>query len=200
MIYIVYCIIVIAAVALFGFNTDGISFRNIPLLVSIISVILLLLIIRFIKYVCVFAKAKSKLKKSGYSVVKCNILPPVFRKNKGSHIVASKDGCTVNIFVMIVKRAYLRYHFEDINTLELYKSTRMAIKPRFRQANIVSEHVETKKVGTKKLYWDDNDTLSTRVVMFNKLPSAITHSISSQALCHGDKICGKIILYNLERL
>ncbi|MBO5212872.1 MAG: hypothetical protein J6B60_04950 [Clostridia bacterium] len=198
-IYFIYSVIVIISVALFGFGLDGGSMRNIPLLIVILSVIFLLLIIRFIKYTSVFVKANKKLKANGYKILKFNILPPVFRRNK-NHIIAEKDGECVNIFVVIVRKSYLTYHFESESTLELYKFTRLAIKPGFRQANIVSGHVEKRRIGIKKLSWFENEKEPLNIVLFNKIPNAITDSCSSKELGHGDEICNKITVWNLDRL
>ena len=193
--YIVYCLIVILLCGIF--IPDGIDGKidNVPLLIFLISILFITLIIKAILYIRPFIKAKKHLIQNGYTIQHFSISPMC----KSHHIVASKGDKAIKIFVLNVTRAYLTYHFDTINKLELYKSTRLAIKPRVGQANIISDHVDTKMIGSKKLHWQNSDfENATCIVLFNKLPSVVKDSTSRTALGNGDIICNKAILYDIK--
>ena len=197
--YIIYCLIVVLLCGIF--IPDGIDgeIDNIPLLILLISALVIFLVIKSILYIKTFVRAKSHLIKSGYEILSFSFAPMCLRKSKAHHIVAKKDDKTVKIFVLSVSKAYLTYHFEDINQIELYKSTRLTIKPRVGQANIVSGHIDTKMVGRKQLYWQDSDfENATCIVLFNKLPNAVKDSINRNSLFNGDKICNKALLFDIK--
>ena len=107
---------------------------------------------------------------NGYSIVYFNILPIGLRKKQ--NIIAVKNEKVVNVSFIYVTKKHLRYHFESINKIELYKSTRLTVKPSVRQANIISPKVETRKVSTKYLNWvfdtKDKETKNQiKIIVFN---------------------------------
>lgn len=197
-----WCILfsLIAMVTLGIFLPEGIGggLDNIPFLIVLLTILLAVLTVKLVRYIRIFRTAKRHLRQNGFVIKKCNLSPP-FGKNGSYNIVASKDGLTVNICVLRITRAYLTYHFENINTVELYKSTRLAIKPSVRQANIISGHVQTQMVGTKLLNWKiAHNPNEVNILLFDKFPNMVTDSQNREGLGNGDKICGKVFVYNLS--
>ena len=57
----------------------------------------------------------------------------------------------------------------------------------------------TKQVGTKHLYWESEEQNGEiNITLFNKFPDLITDTNAEAGLGNGDKICNKILLYDLE--
>ncbi len=197
--YIVYCLIVILLCGIF--IPDGIDgeINNVPLLILLISVLTVLLIIKTILYVKTFTSAKRHLIKNGYEIQDFSTLPLCLRKGKAHHIVAKNGDKAIKIFVLNASRTYLTYHFEAVNQIELYKSTRLTIKPKIGQANIISGRIDTRMIGRKRLYWQDSDfENATCIVLFNKMPNAVKDSVNRSPLGNGDKICNKAVLYDIK--
>lgn len=196
--YILYALIAIVVISIFLPNGIGGGLNNLPLLIALLSIFLIVVLVKMIRYFHIFSITKKHLKKCGFEITNFNIIPP-FSGKKKCNIIAKKDDLVINICVLKVNKTYMTYHFDDVNTIEIYKSTRLAIKPRVRQANIISGHVETKKVATKYLSWESLDKQNViSIVLFNKFPNAVSDSKNREGLGNGDKICDKIYIYNLS--
>lgn len=196
--YILYSLIAIVAIALFLPNGIAGGINNLPILIILLFVLIILYIVKLIRYINIFSRVKKHLKSCGYDIEKISLLPPFVGKRK-FNIVAKKANTVINICILNINKSYLTYHFEDPNTVELYKSTRLATKPRVGQANIISSNVDTKKVGTKKLGWSSEANQNeTNILLFSKFPNVVKDSKHQEGLGNGDKICDKIYLYNLE--
>ena len=193
-----YSLIAIVAVGIF--LPDGISggLDNVPYLIVLLLILLTVLTVKVVRYIRIFRFAKKQLRKNGFAVQKCRYIPP-FCGSKKCNIVACKDNLTIRISILKITKKYLTYHFEDVNTMELYKSTRLAIKPEVRQANIISGHVQTQMVGTKLLNWKiAHNPNEVNILLFDKFPNMVTDSQNREGLGNGDKICGKVFVYNLS--
>lgn len=198
-IYFLYCLIAITFVGIFLPEGVGGGLHNVPLFITLILILAVILIVRLVKYLKVFSYAKGYLKEKGYTVLECRVLPTFWRRNKGCHIVAEKDGKTVRIYVEKPRKSYLTYHFVSEGMAEIYKFTRLTIKPGMYQANIISKKLDKKRVGTRQFNWSkeelENDIC---VVLFSQLPDFITDSVSKEALYNGSKICQKVYLFDLN--
>ena len=196
--YILYALIAIVVIGIFLPNGIAGGLDNVPLLIVILSILLIVVLFKMIRYFRMFLIAKKHLKKCGFEITNCNIIPPFLGKKK-CNIIAKKDDLVINVCILKVTKTYLTYHFDDINTIEIYKSTRLAIKPRVRQANIISRHVETKKVGIWRLSWKNIDKQRViNIVLFDKFPNIVSDSKNREDLGNGDKICDKIYIYNIS--
>lgn len=200
-IYILYCLIAITFLGIFLPDGVGGGLHNVPLFITLVLILVLILLVRLIKYLKVFSKAKKLLRDKGYTVLKCSVLPTRLRREKNCHIVAEKDGKTVRIYVEKPKKSYLTYHFVSEGIAEIYKFTRLTIKPGMWQANIISKKLDKKKVGTRQFVWSDTELENDIcMVLFNKLPDFITDSVSEETLYNGSKICKKVYLFDLNGL
>lgn len=196
--YVLYSLIAIVAIALFLPNGIAGGINNLPILIILLFVLMILYIIKLIRYINVFSRAKKHLNSCGYDIKRISLLPPFIGKRK-FNIVAKKENSVLNICILNITKSYLTYHFEDPNTVELYKSTRLATKPRVGQANIISSNVDTKKVGTKKLGWSSEANQNeTNILIFSKFPNVVKDSKHQEELGNGDKICNRIYLYDMN--
>lgn len=198
-IYLLYCLIAITFLGIFLPEGVGGGIHNVPLFITFVLILTVIFSVRLIKYLKVFSLAKKHLRAKGYTVLECSVLPTSWQRKKHCHIVAEKDGKTVRIYVEKPKKSYYTYHFSSEAMAEIYKSTRLAIKPSMWQANIISKKLDRKRVGTRKFNWSEEELANdTCVVLFSQLPDFITDSESKEALYNGSKICDKVYLYDLN--
>ena len=185
--YVLYVLTAFVAIFLFCPTTDGQHIRNLPLLIVIIAIIVGLLIYRLIRRAVFMKKVKKVLKNSGCEIIKTHFNPFASRL-KGRYLITfKKDGKAICATLLIKKRKYQRYHFENLESLEFYSSNRVVFKGSRVRGATISNLVETKLVGKQKLIWDEADV---NLVVFNKIPDHITHSKNKDLLGKGDKICG----------
>ena len=198
MYYLVYCLIAIVLLGIF--LPDGIGGEiHTPYLLLFLSIVAVtILSVKFFKYLRFCLSVKKELKSKGYEIIHFSILPICLRKKQS--IIAKKNEKTVSVSLIYVTRKYLRYHFESIYRIELYKSTRLAIKPSPRQAHMISSKVEIRNVSTKILKWEENAGEQTKLVVFNAFPNLITDTYSHEGLYFGNKIAKECYLYDLKHL
>ena len=85
------------------------------------------------------------------------------------------------------KRRYSRYHFTRVDLLEFYRANRLVVKGGRGRWAAVSDAVEVHCVGKQRLAWDPSAAV--RVVLFDKLPNAVTDCVRREELAAGDRIC-----------
>lgn len=178
---------------------EGGSFRNIPLFIILVSVALIVTLIKILRYVLFVQKIKKQLIKNGYNVTQTSLVPNL-KNSKCYHLSGEKDGKIVNIYIAKRKNSYVTYNFENENKAELYKHTRLAIKPEVRQAYIISPHVDNKKVGEEYFFWSEEDFSENteNILLFKKLPNNVRDTKSSLPLDNGDKINGRVLLFDIN--
>ena len=178
---------------------DGGEFRNIPLFIIIVSVALILTFIKILRYILFIQKIKNQLIKNGYNVTQTSLVPNL-KNNKCYHLSGEKDSKAVNIYIAKRKNSYVTYLFENENKAELYKHTRLTIKPEVRQAYIISPHVDKKKIGEIYFFWEEDDFSENaeNILLFKKMPNNVKDTKSSIPLDNGDKINGKVLLFDIN--
>ncbi|MBE6663071.1 MAG: hypothetical protein E7602_01040 [Ruminococcaceae bacterium] len=192
-------IVALVAGIIFLPDYEGGSFRNIPLFIIIVSVALIVTLIKILRYVLFVQKIKKQLIKNGYNVTQTSLVPNL-KSSKCYHLSGEKDGKIVNIYIAKRKNSYVTYNFENENKAELYKHTRLTIKPEVRQAYIISPHVDNKKVGEEYFFWSEEDFSENteNILLFKKLPNNVRDTKSSLPLDNGDKINGRVLLFDIN--
>ena len=196
--FIIYAIVLAVSAGLFLPKYGG-ERRNVPIFVIIATIIAIRVIVMLLKYVLLVFKVKKVLTKNGYNVTQTSFVPNL-KNSKCYHVSGEKGGHTVNVYITKRRNSYVTYHFENENKAEIYKHTRLTIKPSVRQAYIVSPHVERRKMGEENFFWQDADfgENTENILIFKKLPNKITDTKSQVSLANGDKICDKVILYDIK--
>ena len=196
---LIYWVIAVLVGAIFLPEYDGGELRNVPLFIIILSIALLLTVINVLRYFLFVSKIKKQLTNNGYTVTQTSYVPNL-KNSKCYHLSGEKDGKTVNIYIAKRKNSYVTYLFENENKAELYKHTRLAIKPQVRQAYIVSPHVDKKKVGEIYFFWEEDDFSENtkNVLLFKKMPNNVKDTKHSTPLDNGDKINDKVLLYDIN--
>lgn len=196
---LIYWVIAVLAGAIFLPDYEGGSFRNIPLFIIVASIAVILTVIKILRYIFFVLKIKKQLIKNGYNVTQTSLVPNL-KNSKCYHLSGEKDGKTVNIYIAKRKNSYVTYNFENENKAELYKHTRLTIKPEVRQAYIISPHVDNKKVGDIYFFWSEEDFSENteNILLFKKLPNNVRDTKSSTPLDNGDKINGRVLLFDIN--
>lgn len=197
--FILYWIVVFIAGILFLPEYKGAEFRNVPLFIIIVIIAVILTVIKILRYIFSVLKIKKQLIENGYTVSSTSFLPN-FKNSKCYHLSAQKDEKTVNVYIAKRKNSYVTYLFENENKAILYKHTRLTIKPEVRQAYIISPKVDTKKTSEVYFFWreDDFNDKTENILLFKKLPNNIKDTKTSIPLDNGDKINGKVLLFDIK--
>lgn len=176
---------------------EGASFRNVPLFIVIFAIAIILTIVKTLRYVIFVLRIKKLLVKNGYIITQTSFVPNL-KNSKCYHLSGEKDGKAINIYIAKRKNSYCTYNFETENKAILYKHTRLTIKPTVRQAYIISPHVESKKIGEEYFFWKQEDFSESteNVLLFKKLPNNVRDNKSSLPLDNGDKINGRVLLFD----
>ena len=173
--------------------------QNIPLLVAILGVFLIFHLRRLTKHIILAIGVKRTLTANHTRIKKFSALPRSYGKRGSFDIVADGRKNTPNIVVIARKNKYLRYHFDSPERLEYYNGGRY--KGNWRGHKRLHSQVgmvdTTKLKGKRRLPWRDIDERDINVVVFDKLPRAVTDAVSRQELGNGEKLCGKIYLYDI---
>ena len=184
--YVLYVIFAIVAFLLFFPTTDSNQIRNLPILIAILVIAAGFVLFALIRRIALLQKVKKALKKSGCEIIKIHFNPFAARLQGRYSVKFKTKDKIITATLLLRKKKYLRYHFEGIELIELYRSTRVAVRNSATSAR-VSGFVETKLVGKQKLKWDEADR---NIIIFNKIPDHITDSKQKELLGKGDKVCG----------
>jgi hypothetical protein len=182
--------IIICIVAAFVFlpAPGTTEIRNVPLLIIFHIFIFARIIFKLAKRVSFASKVRSALQQKGLGIVKSGI----------SAITAEKDGVTYNVKLIIRKNAHISYYFKDESTLEFYKTNRLVVNSVKAKGASATKYTETKRTGfTKKLKWAENVE---NMLVIDKFPAYVNDSVKKEPLGSGEKICGKVSIYDYDGL
>ena len=125
--YVVYCLIAIILLGIFLPEGIGGEIHNPYLLLFLSIIAITILAVKFFKYLHFCLSVKKELKKQGCEIIHFSIMPIILRKKQ--NIIAKKNEKVLNVSLIYITKKYLTYHFESLEKIEIYKSTRLAIKP-----------------------------------------------------------------------
>lgn len=186
--YLIYGLTAFVACLLFLPESGSTEIRNLPFLIFLLSLVLLCRVIRLMRYVLLLAKTKSLLKKNNVAEIKEKCLPWSSFFHGRYSVSFLHNERRVQIILLSKKWNYQRYHFDSINHLEFYRSNRVVFNNIKALGPTVSNLVETKRVGKQSLIWEES--ANCRVVLFDRLPPAVTDSAKQEYLGVGDHLCG----------
>ncbi len=174
--------------------------QNIPLLVAIFVIFFAYKLRNIPKHILLSFKIKRLLSNNRTRIKAFSALPRSYGKCGTFDIVADGRKNTLNIVVIARKNKYLRYHFDNPERLEYYNGGRYIATWRGnKRFQIQVGMVDTTKLkGKRRLPWRDIDERDINIVVFDKLPVAVSDSVSRETVCNGQKLCGKIYLYDFE--
>ena len=185
--YVGYSILAIIALLLFLPTTDGKEIRNLPLLIALFVIIAGLVLWQLIRRVAFMQRVKKDLENNGCEIIKIGFNPFVAHLHGRYSVTFKRNGKIINALLLIRKRKFHRYHFASLDQLEFYRSNRVVFNSTKTYGAMISNLVETKRVGRQPLKWDEADC---NIIIFNKIPDHITDSKQKNLLVNGDKVCG----------
>ena len=185
-------------VVFFPSKENGVvKFRNAPLLIGLVACVFLYLLYLFIRSVVFAIKVKSVLKRNGIRNIKVRF---GLVGGRGHNRIIAMDGKHVYNILLLFKRGIgWRYHFKDKYTLEFYKKTRRVFENSKIIGPIVSNIVETKLLGKKRLKWKDDDLGESvvNILIINKEPYLTSDSESGEKIITPELASG-ILFFDLN--
>ena len=193
---VLYLLAAFVGFVVFAPNIRAEKIDNLPLLITILVCIVLYFIIKAIRRSMLLVKLKKLLISKGMKITRFSILPNLSGSSEKYDISASLGETKFNFQFLLRKKKHYRYHFENFNRLEYFKSNRLVFKHTSRGATITNA-IETNSAGRRTLsFKGDNDAVE--VLIIDKAPGRITDSIKKEDLYSGDRICNKVYYYELK--
>ena len=167
--------------------------RNTEMLIIILSLISLFYAWKISKLALLAVRVKSLLRHLNFQIVgqHCRI---------GQCFIEAERGFERYAICLVARRInYVRYHFESIDKIEIYKKSRefaVTVRGSGRQ---VKGGFRTRKIGEISLRWPEIADGSERFLIFDKHPWQMTDSRRKEELDDGICICGSdVTLYDFE--
>ncbi len=169
------------------------SLRNLPLLITVLSLIALFYTWKICKIVLLLVRVRNLLKSQKFQIVRqrCGI---------AQCLIEAERGFERYVFYLIARRInYVRYHFESIDKIEIYKKAREFVVTSRGGRGQYKGGFRTRKIGEISLKWPENEDGSKRFLIFDKHPWQMTDAKRKEELDDGVCICGTdVAIYDLE--
>ena len=182
--YFVGVVLVFVAALLFLPEVGTAEIRNLPLLLAILAIIVIHFAIKGVKHAVLAQKIRVALKNKGFEIEISSIF----------YTTAKKYALIYNVRTITRKNSYYSYYFKDENTLEFYKTNRLVVNAIKAKGATPTKHTETRRVGLRRKFkWAENGE---NILVIDKFPVYVTDSVRKEALGNGNKICGRISIYD----
>lgn len=192
--YVFYVIFALLSCFLFLPRSANDEIRNVPILISVLSLIALYCIYRLIRFIVFTCRVKHKLNAKGFNILKMR-----FFLGK-CNIIAENDNAIFDIYLLRRKKSYYRYHFDTANVIEFYKSS-FAVSRSSKKGTIARTSADQKRVGkqkTTRIPFSNNKTINYFTVI-DKFPYCITDATHREEINNGDHICSSdVILFDIN--
>ncbi len=161
--YVLLTILIIFLIVMCAPSSGTLTIRNVPILVTVVSVAAVVIAYYFITYLIFSIRVK--------------------------RICKGKEGLVA--IPLVVRKKNCKYHFEEINRIEIYKTTRVMFKVAGFKSIRPGES-QTKLVKKKRIRISEDILKNKSIqkyVVINKMPSSVTDRNSRQELGNGDALC-----------
>ena len=199
----IYMVLAILAGACFLPKKWGAPIRNLPVFLAVLSLISLLLLIRLIKYLLLLRRAKQIMREKGFGCVKVVFNPFSCMLHGQYGMTFQRKHERLNVLLLVRKKRYPHYYFEDDNHVVFYSSHRM-IFPSIKSKGVAMANASEKQLmGKRRIKWSHphQSPDCKRILLFDRLPNKVTDSIKRQELGNGDTVCNSDVrLYDLKGL
>lgn len=171
---------------------------SLPLIIVTISCAIIYISYAFLCTILNLNRLQKILKSNGYNVKKKRVCW------KSGSIIAENDITVVNISYLTRKNKRFSHHFDDINHLEIYKTTRTEFSQvgRSREggkyAYGATQTILVDKKKIKYLNYESDKPQKTYLIL-NKYPNRISDNFHKEDLFNGDTICrSNVALYDIS--
>lgn len=142
---------------------------------------------------------KNLLKKYNATLVKTIFIPFLFSLIGICSHTFIINGTLTQIIYVLNKKTITRYHFDSIDELILYRSSRTIHAKNNGAAIAMSKRTETKQAGKMYLKW--NKTAKQKIVLFDELPELITDAKNREVLNSKNTVCdSNVRLFDLSSI
>ena len=190
---IIKCFFSILGIAVLALLLFIITYEWPELGVFLLSILAAVCTFRFLKLLTLLSRVKKVLKRAGFKVLKTSL------KYRCAFVTATRVEDKAIICTMCRKGAYVRYHFESTDKIEIYKKAR-EISMTDRSGRYYKGALRTRKIGTQSIKWPCEYTEAQQVYfVFDKHPWQMTDSVRKEELDDGVRICNSnVILYDID--
>ena len=187
------CVFTILEIAVLGILLFAVIYEWPKLGAFLLSILVLILIFNFLKLILLISRVKKALKRVGFKILKTSL------KYRCAFVSATRGEEKAIICTICRKGAYVRYHFESTDKIEIYKRTR-EISVTDRSGRYYKGTFRTRKIGTQSIKWPRECSKTRNVYfVFDKHPWQMTDSVRKEELDDGMIICNSnVMLYDIE--
>ena len=192
--WFLYALALILGLAFFLPTSGSTEIRNLPLLLAILGLVLIYWLYRSILLLVLAQKIKYALRQKGLEVRRTRLL---FGKG---YVVAENAEETVDVYFLLLKRKYYRYHFVNPTLVEQWKTT-FSVARSSKRGTVARGAADTRMVGRQNLSWRQfvEERKVQRFIVMNKLPDGISDAANREMPGEGDRICNSdVTLWSLE--
>lgn len=196
---ILLCIILCFVAGLTFLPRAGSSeISNLPLLIFLLALCVAYVAFKLIKRLRFAAEVKKILISLGFEGIESRFL-----SGTGSFAITAKlDGVKHNIVLCLIKNRKFRYHFDGTGQIQIYKYVVNYSWANSRRAAFVCNHAQMREAGTCLLPWHDEyqwNVGEENILIMDKMPSSVTDPTTREGILgNGDRICGRVLLYDLN--
>lgn len=196
---ILLCIILCFVAGLTFLPRAGSSeIRNLPLLIFLLALGVAYVAFKLIKRLRFAAEVKKRLTSLGFEGIESRFL-----SGTGSFAITAKlDGVKHNIVLCSVKNRKFRYHFDGTGQIQIYKYVVNSWANVRGGRGSVNYHAQMREAGTHLLPWHEEyqwNVGEENILIMDKMPSSVTDPTTREGILgNGDRICGRVLLYDLN--
>ncbi len=189
-------------VALAVFQPHDGKIQNFPLFGVLVGAILLYALLAICRKIILLFKVKRLFKNRGAENINISINPffSWFHGNYGMTFILNGD--IYSVLVLLRKNAWTSHHFDSLERIEYYKTTRSATRTNKVRGSVSRGELYTRCVGKRSLKWlvKGEKLPQKRMVVFNKSPMSITSSSARSVLDLNMEIFENTIVFDYNSL
>ena len=194
----VIALIVIVGLIFFA-PQRGKPIRNVPLLITVIVLAAAVSVLLLVRRILCLLRIKRELDKSFCERIKVAYLPNLFRIKGRYDIVFYRKKVRHNVVILQGVKTYMRYYFEDENTVERYVPKATSVRSGRDIARVSLGTRTWKQKRSLFMPWKVPDARDVNIVLLSKMPMELQNRDTREGgLGNGDTVLPNVILYDNE--
>ena len=173
--------------------------RNLPLLMALIALAVAIAAFLLIKRTVRLTRIKRELNKAFCEHVKVAYLPNLFHIKGRYDAVFYRKKVRHNVVILQGVKTYMRYYFEDENTVERYVPKVTSVRSGRDIARVSLGTRTWKQKRSLFMPWKAPDARDVNIVLLSKMPMELQNRDTREGgLGNGDTVLPNVILYDNE--
>ena len=177
----------------------GKPIRNVPLLIALIAVALTVAVFLLVKRVIFMSRIKRELNGVLCEHVKVAYLPNLLRIKGRYDAVFYRKKVRHNLVILRGVKTYMRYYFENENTVERYVSKVTSVRSGKDSAHVSLGTRTWRQKRSLFMPWKAPDARDVNIILLSKMPMEIRNKDTREGgLGNGDRVLENVIIYDNE--